>query len=91
MFTGVTVPTERQIREGFESKFPRNADQIVELYQASTIREQMEIEYDYPTTSEAKQRTLEFQQTIADEKTSDILTKGAPTTVGFGAQLKAAG
>ncbi|THW43914.1 putative Brefeldin A resistance protein [Aureobasidium pullulans] len=88
--TGVTVPTERQIREGFESKFPRNADQIVELYQASTIREQMEIEYDYPTTSEAKQRTLEFQQTIADEKTSDILTKGAPTTVGFGAQLKAA-
>ncbi|KAI5263415.1 putative Brefeldin A resistance protein [Aureobasidium subglaciale] len=88
--TGVTVPTERQIREGYEARFPRTADQIVTLYESSDIRTQMGSEYDYPTTGEAKDYTTEFERTIAEEKTSDFLTKRAPTTVGFGAQLKAA-
>jgi ATP-binding cassette subfamily G (WHITE) protein 2 (SNQ2) len=86
----VTVPTERQIRSGYERTFPRTAEDIVAIYKSSDIQKRMELEFDYPTSSEAKEHTLEFEQTIAQEKSSDILTKRAPTTVGFGAQLKAA-
>jgi ATP-binding cassette subfamily G (WHITE) protein 2 (SNQ2) len=88
--TGVTVPTERQICQGFEASFPRTADQILSRYQASSIKEQMEQEYDYPLSSEAKQQTIVFKETIAEEKTSDMLTARSPTTVGFASQLKAA-
>ncbi|KAI4824766.1 putative Brefeldin A resistance protein, partial [Aureobasidium sp. EXF-8845] len=88
--TGVTVPTERQIRPGYERTFPRTAEDVVAIYKSSDIQKRMELEYNYPTSSEAKEHTLEFEQTIAQEKSSDILTKRAPTTVGFGAQLKAA-
>jgi ATP-binding cassette subfamily G (WHITE) protein 2 (SNQ2) len=86
----VTVPTERQIRLGYERTFPRTAEDVVAICKSSDIQKRMELEYDYPTSSEAKEHTLEFEQTIAQEKSSDILTKRAPTTVGFGAQLKAA-
>jgi ATP-binding cassette subfamily G (WHITE) protein 2 (SNQ2) len=86
----VTVPTERQIRPGYERIFPRTVEDIVTIYQSSDIKKRMESEFDYLNSIEAKEHTLEFKQTIAQEKSSDILTKRAPTTVGFGAQLKAA-
>lgn len=87
---GVTVPTERSIRPGFEIKFPRNADAILAQYQLSDIKKEMEAEYDYPTTREAKEQTEEFAQAIEDEKHRSILMKKLPVTVGFTTQLKAA-
>ncbi|KAG9514537.1 putative Brefeldin A resistance protein, partial [Aureobasidium melanogenum] len=88
--TGVTVPTERQIRPGFERKFPRTAEEIVTIYRSSSIKTQMEAEHDYPYSNEAKEQTLEFEQTVAQEKSPGLLSKRSATTVGFGSQLKAA-
>jgi ATP-binding cassette subfamily G (WHITE) protein 2 (SNQ2) len=78
---GVTVPTERQIRPGYERTFPRTAEDIVAIYQSSDIKKSMESEYDYPASSEAKEHTLEFEQTIAQEKSSDIFTKRGDKSV----------
>ncbi len=50
----------------------------------------MEVEYDYPATQEAKERTKEFALAIQQEKHPSILMKRYPMTVGFGMQLKAA-
>ena len=36
--TGVTVPTERVIKDGFEEKFLRNADEIRSVYEKSSIK-----------------------------------------------------
>jgi ABC-type multidrug transport system ATPase subunit len=36
--TGVTVPTERVIKDGFEHKFPRSADEIRAAYEKSGIK-----------------------------------------------------
>jgi ABC-type multidrug transport system ATPase subunit len=36
--TGVTVPTERMIKDGFEDRFPRTADDIRAQYEKSTIK-----------------------------------------------------
>ena len=36
--TGVTVPTERVIKDGFEDKFPRNAAEIRSAYEQSSIK-----------------------------------------------------
>jgi ATP-binding cassette subfamily G (WHITE) protein 2 (SNQ2) len=36
--TGVTVPTERVIKDGFENKFPRTADDIRAAYDRSSIK-----------------------------------------------------
>ncbi|CZR66015.1 probable ATP-binding cassette multidrug transport protein [Phialocephala subalpina] len=88
--TGVTVPTERIIRPGFEMKFPRNAEAILTQYQISDIKKEMEAEYDYPTTQKAKEDTEEFAQAIEDEKHPSILMKKLPVTVRFTTQLKAA-
>ncbi|KAG4436662.1 hypothetical protein IFR05_007841 [Cadophora sp. M221] len=88
--TGVTVPTERSIRPGFEAKFPRNADAILAEYQSSTIKEEMMTEYVYPSTQEAKFNTEEFVQAIQDEKHPSFLMNRLPVTVGFAKQVRAA-
>ncbi|KAH7333166.1 putative Brefeldin A resistance protein [Rhexocercosporidium sp. MPI-PUGE-AT-0058] len=88
--TGVTVPTERSIRPGFESKFPRNADAILAEYQSSTIKQEMMAQSGYPSTLEAKSNTEEFVQAIRDEKHPSFLMKRLPVTVGFAKQVKAA-
>lgn len=36
--TGVTVPTERTIKESFEDRFPRTANDIRAAYEKSTIK-----------------------------------------------------
>ncbi|KAI9729390.1 MAG: hypothetical protein M1834_006914 [Cirrosporium novae-zelandiae] len=85
--TGVTVPTERVIREGFEDKFPKTADDIRERYQQSSIRTAMEVEYDYPTTDVAKIRTDNFRERVQSEKHKS-LPKTSPLTVKFATQVK---
>ncbi|KAH6706458.1 atrB, ABC transporter [Leptodontidium sp. MPI-SDFR-AT-0119] len=88
--TGVTVPTERSIRQGFEAKFPRNADTILVEYESSAIKQAMMTEYGYPATPEAKANTEEFVQAMRDEKHPSFLMRSLPVTVGFAMQVKAA-
>ncbi|PWY65514.1 ABC multidrug transporter [Aspergillus eucalypticola CBS 122712] len=85
--TGVTVPTERIIRPGYENRFPRNADMILAEYQKSPIYTQMTSEYDYPDTDLARQRTAEFKESVAQEKNKK-LPKTSPLTVDFIDQVK---
>jgi ATP-binding cassette, subfamily G (WHITE), member 2, SNQ2 len=87
--TGVTVPTERRIKPGFENKFPRTADEIRAGYERSPIKLLMENEYDYPNTEVAKRDTAEFKAAVAEEKHKS-LPKQSPLTVSFYTQVKAA-
>ncbi|KAI7976856.1 hypothetical protein EIK77_010087 [Talaromyces pinophilus] len=84
---GVTVPTERKIREGYEATFPRTTDDILARYNASDIKQRMQTDYGYPDTEEAKNNTREFKLTIREEKRPGVLTKHSPVTVGFRTQL----
>lgn len=85
--TGVTVPTERRIRDGFESRFPRNAEALRAEYEKSPIYSQMVADYSYPDSDLARERTEEFKQGVAFE-TSKNLPKNSPFTVGFLDQVK---
>ncbi|KAH7176418.1 ABC-2 type transporter-domain-containing protein [Dactylonectria macrodidyma] len=86
--TGVTVPTERAIRPGYEDRFPRTADALRAEYEKSPIHQRMITEYDYPTTELAKQRTKRFQEGIVNEKDKRLPPSSA-MTVGFYHQVKA--
>lgn len=85
--TGVTVPTERRIRAGFENRFPRNAEALRTEYEKSPIYTKMITEYSYPDSELARERTEEFKQGVAFE-TSKNLPKNSPFTVGFVDQVK---
>jgi ABC-type multidrug transport system ATPase subunit len=85
--TGVTVPTERRIRDGFENRFPRNAEALRTQYEKSPIHAQMSAEYSYPDSDLARERTEEFKQGVNFE-TSKKLPKDSPFTVGFVDQVK---
>lgn len=86
--TGVTVPSERRIREGYESKFPRTAEEIRTEYQKTSIRTEMEKEYDYPESQEARVHTDEFHEAITYDK-AKFLPKNSPLTTSFTTQVKA--
>ncbi|KAJ5964002.1 uncharacterized protein N7479_003878 [Penicillium vulpinum] len=85
--TGVTVPTERRIRDGFENRFPRNAEALRAAYEQSTIYSQMVTDYSYPDSEIARERTEEFKQGVLYE-TSKKLPKNSSFTVGFIDQVK---
>lgn len=85
--TGVTVPTERRIRDGFENRFPRNAEALRTEYEKSSVHAQMIAEYSYPDSELARERTEEFKQGVAWE-TSKHLPNSSPFTVGFVDQVK---
>jgi ABC-type multidrug transport system ATPase subunit len=85
--TGVTVPTERRIREGYESRFPRNAEALRAEYEKSPIHAQMAAEYSYPDSDLARERTKEFKEGVAFE-TSKKLPQNSPFTVSFLDQVK---
>jgi ATP-binding cassette, subfamily G (WHITE), member 2, SNQ2 len=87
--TGVTVPTERKIREGFEATYPRTGDSIRAEYKKDPIHAAMLAEYDYPTTDIAKERTKAFREIIQQEKHKS-LPKKSPLTVSFYTQVRAA-
>ncbi|CAL5875268.1 uncharacterized protein PFLUO_LOCUS9572 [Penicillium psychrofluorescens] len=86
--TGVTVPTERRIRDGYENRFPRSAEQLRAEYEKSPLHSHMITEYDYPDSDLARDRTAEFKEGVAFETTKN-LPKSSPLTVGFMAQVKA--
>ncbi|KAJ5619237.1 hypothetical protein N7510_003221 [Penicillium lagena] len=87
--TGVTVPTERMIRSGYERTFPRNAEMVLAEYKRSPILVQMTAEYDYPTTALAKERTEAFKESVAHEKHPRV-PKSSALTTDFLTQVKAA-
>lgn len=87
--TGVTVPTERHIAEGFESKFPRNADEVRAVYEQSSTKPEMVAELDYPQSDEAKQNTADFKEMVARDKHKN-LPKNPTVTTGLPSQIKAA-
>ncbi|KAI4100558.1 MAG: hypothetical protein L6R37_005390 [Teloschistes peruensis] len=86
--TGVTVPTERQIRSGYESSFPRTADEIRTHYARTDTKAAMQKEYAYPQSEEAKANTKEFKESVAYD-TDKTLPKNSPLTVSFPKQVKA--
>lgn len=87
--TGVVVPSERRIREGYEASFPRTPADIRQCYQKSAIRTEMEAEYNYPNSDEAKTYTEDFKIGVTHEKHKS-LPKKSPLTVSFVTQVKAA-
>ncbi|KAF2847107.1 opaque-specific ABC transporter CDR3 [Plenodomus tracheiphilus IPT5] len=86
--TGVTVPSERKIKPGFESKFPRCNTDIQRLYHQSDIKTSMDQELDYPISDDAKMNTQAFCEAIKSEK-SRYLPHSSPMTVSYPAQVKA--
>ncbi|EFW99559.1 ABC multidrug transporter [Grosmannia clavigera kw1407] len=85
--TGITVPTERQIKPGFERTFPRSGKAVREAYEKTPIFTKMQREYDYPSTEEAQANTQAFTNAIATEKNPHL--GSSPFTVGFSTQVKA--
>ncbi|KAL1962345.1 hypothetical protein VTN77DRAFT_9758 [Rasamsonia byssochlamydoides] len=86
--TGVTVPTERLIRPGYERSFPRNADMVLTAYEKSPIFAQMVAEYEYPMTDVAKERTEAFKESVSQEKHRQLQST-SPLTASFATQVKA--
>ncbi|RDL34441.1 putative ATP-binding cassette multidrug transport protein [Venustampulla echinocandica] len=86
--TGVTVPSERKIREGYEDSFPRTSDDIRAAYEKSTIKAEMEAEYSYPTSDIAKSNTEDFREGVQNQKHRS-LAKKSPFTVSFVTQVRA--
>ncbi|EED17373.1 ABC multidrug transporter, putative [Talaromyces stipitatus ATCC 10500] len=87
--TGVTVPTERLIREGYEHTFPRNADMLLDAYKKSDIYPRMTAEYDFPSSQEAQEKTQMFKEAVTHEKHPQ-LPNSSPLTSSFANQVKAA-
>ncbi|KAM3514606.1 hypothetical protein MY11210_001712 [Beauveria gryllotalpidicola] len=86
--TGVTIPSERKVQPAKRDKFPRTAAAIREAYEASPIRAHMAAEYDYPTTSKARDRTADFEKSVALERHKGI-PRSSPLTVSFPQQVRA--
>ena len=87
--TGVTVPTERAIRDTYKQSFPRDAIALRKRYDSSEIKQRMVSEYDFPDLDETKRATAEFQEAVAREKTPG-LPKSSPFTVSFQTQVVSA-
>ncbi len=85
--TGVTVPTERQIRPGWENRFPRTADAILAEYNNSATYKNEITLYDYPNTQQAAERTEAFKDSVAWEK-SKHLPGSSDLTTSFMKQLR---
>ena len=86
--TGVTVPSERRIRDGFEGRFPRTKEQIFAEYEKSPLAEQMKNKAQtYPTTGTAKENTENFEEAIHHDKHKG-LPKNSPLTVSFTEQVR---
>lgn len=86
--TGITVPTERRIRPGFEDRIPRSAEVIRTHYETSLIHDDMIKEYNYHETDEAKLKTEHFSKSVDMEKHRG-LPGNSPLTVSFSIQVMA--
>lgn len=86
--TGVTVPSERMIKPGYDDTFPRQNTDIRKAYFESDVRTIMNQELGYPMTPEAKLNTESFCEAIKADKSRRLL-KSSPMTVSFPAQVSA--
>lgn len=84
--TGVTVPSERAIRPGYETSFPKTADQVRERYQQSEIYQRMQSEYSFPDSDIAKSGTSDFIESVGQER-SRHLPKNSPFTIPLSHQI----
>ena len=82
MLTGVTVPKERVIRQGWENRFPRSAEEIRQAYLRSDIYQQMQSRMKYPETSAARDNTAAFIERTHRDR-SRRLPRNSPMTVPF--------
>lgn len=89
VYTGVTVPTERRIRKGYESRFPGTGAEILSIYSHSVIKKNMDVELEFPNTATTKDLTAKFVDTIECEKHPGLLSKQSSYTVNFWSQVKA--
>lgn len=87
--TGVTVPSERSIKPGYEHAFPRTSDAVRERYLQSEICRRMESQYSFPGSEPAKSGTGDFIESVAQEK-SKHLPKSSQFTVPLTTQIKTA-
>ncbi|KAK9241735.1 ABC-2 type transporter-domain-containing protein, partial [Lipomyces tetrasporus] len=88
--TGVTVSHERLIAPGYETTFPRTADEVLAAYDQSTIKPKMLDECrSYPTSEEAVENTAVFKEMVAREKHRGV-PKRSPVTADFITQVKTA-
>lgn len=86
--TGVTVPNERRVREGYENRFPRNASDLRAAFEQSEIKPRMDRELDFASTSEAAEWTREFKAAVELDKAHSLPKKSA-LTASFTTQVKA--
>lgn len=85
--TGVTVPTERQIRPGMQNQFPRTPDALRLRYRQSPTFTQMTAELDFPTTTGAIEKTKQFCEGVAGQR-NPKLSSHSPFTVSFPMQVR---
>lgn len=86
--TGVTVPTERRIRDGYEHSFPRNAAAIRDEYHKTSFKTKADNEATWAESEKAKTWTSEFHDSVTMDK-SKHLSKKSPLTVSFTQQVQA--
>lgn len=80
--TGITVPTERKIKTGLERTFPRTSDAVRAAYKISPTYQEMNSEYDYPSTDHAIANTKSFRKGVDMEKDKRLPDSSA-MMVGF--------
>ncbi|KAF1846592.1 uncharacterized protein K460DRAFT_335726 [Cucurbitaria berberidis CBS 394.84] len=85
--SGITVPSQRQIRQGYEDRFPRTADEIRQMYERSDVKVRMEAEYSYSSQPTTIASTQTFQDNVEAEKHKTVLNSPA-VTIAFFDQLK---
>jgi ABC-type multidrug transport system ATPase subunit len=83
--TSVTVPSERRVRFGYESIFPRNAEGILSSYMGSPAHAKMTLEQEYPASQISQERTKDFKESVSLESHNPR----SVNTVTFAAQVRA--
>jgi ABC-type multidrug transport system ATPase subunit len=86
--TGVTVPNERRVREGYENQFPRNAVDLRAAFEKSHLKPQMDKQLDFASTGEAATWTTQFKAAVELDKAKS-LSKKSPLTASFLTQVRA--
>ena len=86
--TGITVPTERQVKHDFKHLFPRNAEAVRLRYRQSSLYERMRVRHSLTTQHEKSEATKEFLAGVTYEK-SKWLRSSSSMTVSFQAQVLA--
>ncbi|KAL8278573.1 hypothetical protein RQP46_009065 [Phenoliferia psychrophenolica] len=89
--TGVTVVSERKIRQGMEGQIPRTMLEFTERYRSSEIAQRMQQELDahLANTAELEAETKALQTVVQNEKEPGAF-KSYPQRMNFASQVKVA-